>query len=146
MDDKLENNIRCFFEYIFHTKEKSICKDKLSVDYNCPCCNYPTLSERGAYHICYICLWEDDGQDEPYCNEVWHGANKDYSLTEARNNFSEYLIYYRPSDEKVFKKNKEKNHLRKEIIDKYQQLKNTKDLSIIKSLKKDIEELKKKLS
>lgn len=31
----------------------------------CPCCGYRTLRERGAYEICRVCFWEDDGTTEP---------------------------------------------------------------------------------
>ncbi|WP_052807111.1 CPCC family cysteine-rich protein [Mesobacillus subterraneus] len=61
----------------------------------CPCCGYPTLEERGNFEICKLCNWEDDGQDDPYADEVWGGPNGDYSLTEARKNFKENLICYR---------------------------------------------------
>ncbi|WHY69480.1 CPCC family cysteine-rich protein [Neobacillus sp. SuZ13] len=61
----------------------------------CPCCGYPTLEERGGFEICILCNWEDDGQDNPYADEVWGGPNGDYSLTEARKNFKENLIMYR---------------------------------------------------
>lgn len=27
----------------------------------CPCCGYRNLRERGAYEICRVCFWEDDG-------------------------------------------------------------------------------------
>lgn len=27
----------------------------------CPCCGYRSLQERGAYEICRVCFWEDDG-------------------------------------------------------------------------------------
>ncbi|TNL01225.1 hypothetical protein CYD30_28230 [Kosakonia cowanii] len=30
----------------------------------CPCCGYLTLTERGAYDICPVCHWEDDGKSE----------------------------------------------------------------------------------
>jgi hypothetical protein len=30
----------------------------------CPCCGYRTLRERGAYEICRVCFWEDDGTTE----------------------------------------------------------------------------------
>lgn len=30
----------------------------------CPGCGFPTLAERGAFEICIICSWEDDGQDD----------------------------------------------------------------------------------
>ncbi|MEO8182584.1 MAG: GNAT family N-acetyltransferase [Deltaproteobacteria bacterium] len=32
--------------------------------HSCPCCQYLTLDERGAYEVCAVCFWEDDGQDE----------------------------------------------------------------------------------
>ncbi|MEA3320951.1 MAG: CPCC family cysteine-rich protein [Bacillota bacterium] len=37
----------------------------------CPCCGYPPLEERGNFEICILCNWEDDGQDDPYADEVW---------------------------------------------------------------------------
>ncbi|SMQ77504.1 Cysteine-rich CPCC [Bacillus sp. OV166] len=61
----------------------------------CPCCGFPTLEERGNFEICELCHWEDDGQDDPYADEVWGGPNGDYSLTEARRNFKENLIMYK---------------------------------------------------
>lgn len=27
----------------------------------CLACGYPTLSERGGYHVCVVCHWQDDG-------------------------------------------------------------------------------------
>lgn len=29
----------------------------------CPCCGYMTLDRRGAYDICPVCFWEDDGSE-----------------------------------------------------------------------------------
>jgi hypothetical protein len=66
------------------------------VRYLCPCCGYPTLSERGGYEICELCNWEDDGQDDPHADEVWGGPNGPYSLTEARRNFERHLVMYEP--------------------------------------------------
>ena len=63
---------------------------------NCPCCGYPTLSERNAYEICELCNWEDDGQDSEDADDVWGGANSDYSLAEARLNFKQYRVMYEP--------------------------------------------------
>ncbi|MBV9439063.1 MAG: hypothetical protein JOZ24_03620 [Candidatus Eremiobacteraeota bacterium] len=92
----------------------------------CPCCGYPTIRGRGAYDICALCMWEDDGQDDrersprlvrvlvevcarangcardasrwfdPDC--VIGGPNGDYALSEARANFVQYATMYRPSD------------------------------------------------
>ncbi|MBN7769350.1 hypothetical protein KUV44_02690 [Marinobacter daepoensis] len=52
----------------------------------CPCCGYATLGDAGRYHICAICFWEDDGQDDPEENECWGGPNY-VTLTEGRVNF-----------------------------------------------------------
>lgn len=30
----------------------------------CPGCGFPALPERGAFVICIVCDWEDDGQDD----------------------------------------------------------------------------------
>lgn len=60
----------------------------------CPCCGFPTLSERSCWEICRICWWEDDGQDDPRADEVWGGPNKHYSLTAARQNFKNHLHKY----------------------------------------------------
>lgn len=70
--------------------------DYKEVSFTCPCCSYPTLSEPGGYNICLLCNWEDDGQDDPYADEVWPGPNKGYSLTQARDNFKKYWIMYSP--------------------------------------------------
>jgi len=72
----------------------------------CPCCGYPTINGRGAYDICPLCGWEDDGQDDaghgpsgaPRPDVVVEGPNHGYSLTEARENFAEYVTMYRPTD------------------------------------------------
>ena len=64
----------------------------------CPCCHFPTLTERACFNICFLCNWEDDGQDNHNAELVLGGPNQSYSLTEARQNFSHYLTSYRPSD------------------------------------------------
>jgi len=58
------------------------------------------IRRTGGFEICILCNWEDDGQDDPYADEVWGGPNGDYSLTEARKNFKENLIMYR--DKKIY--------------------------------------------
>ncbi len=70
--------------------------------FTCPCCGFPTLGERHGYLICPLCEWEDDGQDDFDADRVWGGANSDYSLTEARENFDKYCIMYCPSDKECF--------------------------------------------
>ena len=62
----------------------------------CPCCGYPTLSERAAYEICELCNWEDDGQGDQDAEEVLGGPNSDYLLSEARQNFKLYRVMYAP--------------------------------------------------
>ena len=56
--------------------------------YRCPCCKYKTLHSRGAYEICPVCFWEDDGQDEHDADEVRGGPNRELSLAAARENFT----------------------------------------------------------
>ena len=53
--------------------------------HTCPCCGYPTLEQRGAYEICTICWWEDDGTDEADLGRV-SGPNH-ITLAEGRRNF-----------------------------------------------------------
>ncbi|MFD6067012.1 MULTISPECIES: CPCC family cysteine-rich protein [Amycolatopsis] len=53
----------------------------------CPCCGCLTVGERGAYEICPVCFWEDDGQDEHDADVVRGGPNGRLSLTVARLNF-----------------------------------------------------------
>ena len=55
--------------------------------YECPCCSYHTLLERGGYEICPVCFWEDDGQDVADANTVRGGSNGSLSLSQARANF-----------------------------------------------------------
>ena len=57
----------------------------------CPCCRYPTLGVRGAFEICLICWWEDDGQDDVDADKVVGGPNQTLSLTAARANFSNHF-------------------------------------------------------
>ncbi len=61
-----------------------------TVSYRCPCCKCLTLHERAGYEICPVCFWEDDGQDDPYADQVREGANGDVSLTQARLNYAAY--------------------------------------------------------
>jgi hypothetical protein len=68
----------------------------------CPCCGYPTLSERRAFDICAICRWEDDGQDDNRADEVRGGPNGDYSLSEARRNFIDHRTSHRAGDNAGF--------------------------------------------
>jgi hypothetical protein len=62
----------------------------------CPCCGYPTIDERNCFEICLLCSWEDDGQDDADADDVLGGPNGEYSLTNARSNFEQYLVMYSP--------------------------------------------------
>ena len=55
--------------------------------HRCPCCGSRTLLERGAFEMCPVCWWEDDGQDDHDADEVRGGPNGKLSLTQARQNF-----------------------------------------------------------
>ena len=59
----------------------------------CPCCGYCTLGARGDYHVCRVCWWEDDGQDNEDAGEVRGGPNHQVSLTAGRINFLTVGIY-----------------------------------------------------
>ena len=90
--------------------------------FKCPCCGYPTLRSRGDYEVCYLCNWEDDGQDDFDADTITGGPNGDYSLTEARQNYKRYLTMYRPSDP-AFGQSKKMILLKKQIIEKYDSMK-----------------------
>jgi hypothetical protein len=96
----------------------------------CPCCHFPTLNERGGFDICFLCNWEDNGQDDHNADLVLGGPNQSYSLTEAIQNFVHYLTSYRPSDTYHFERTTVKKSkdggissdltmIKKQIIDKY---------------------------
>lgn len=53
----------------------------------CPCCKYLTLTSRGAFDLCPVCGWEDDGQDDADADTVRGGPNGLLSLESARRNF-----------------------------------------------------------
>jgi len=92
----------------------------------CPCCAYPTISGRAAYDICALCGWEDDGQDDaesgppgaPRPDDIAGGPNLDYSLTEARNNFAEYVTMYRPTD-RDFEQERAQTDVKRRVIAAY---------------------------
>jgi hypothetical protein len=62
----------------------------------CPCCGYPTLWEKSTQ--CPLCGWTDDGQDDHDLHEK-KGRNRDYTLAEARDNFTKTLSMFREKDE-----------------------------------------------
>ena len=70
--------------------------------YECRCCRYPTLRDRGSFEICALCCWEDDGQDDLDAAIVKGGPNHDYSLAEARENFQAFMCQFRPAHSRFF--------------------------------------------
>ena len=61
---------------------------RLGLMHPCPCCGYRTLPQRGAYDLCPVCWWEDEGL-EPW---EYSGPNG-RTLVEAQ---QEYLAQHRP--------------------------------------------------
>ena len=74
------------------------------VRYACPCCGYPTLGDRGMDEICYLCSWEDDGQDESL------------SLSRAREKFATYEVMYEREQESV---------IQREVIAAFEEMRRT---------------------
>ncbi len=56
--------------------------------YQCPCCDYYTLSERFWYIICPVCFWEDDGLDIDNIDEI--SSPNNITLREWRLSFLKY--------------------------------------------------------
>jgi hypothetical protein len=97
MDDEQATRIAWFHAYTTRTEQGTVKPPAEGIRYPCPCCGYPTLTERGGYDICPLCGWEDDGQDDPHAEEVWGGPNGSYSLAAARRNFKLHLIKSDPT-------------------------------------------------
>jgi hypothetical protein len=68
--------------------------------FECPCCEYPTLGERGGGEICRLCGWEDDGQDHADAGRVLGGPNYELSLITARENFARYFEKHAPGSKR----------------------------------------------
>lgn len=100
--------------------------------FNCPCCGYPTLDEQGRYDICWLCDWEDDGQNDLDADRVKGGPNADYSLTEARHHFKNNYTMYRETNSDSIQ-NQKKLCIQKNAIAEFEKLKttNNKDTSHI---------------
>jgi hypothetical protein len=121
--DELKDKRQQWF-YLYKERLERIVEQfaKEDVNFTCPCCGYPMLPERGAYEICKLCDWEDDGQDDPRADEIWGGPNGDYSLTEARHNFKKYLTKYRPDDDRGYPRHLQKMAAKRELISIYDQM------------------------
>ena len=97
------------------------------VRFSCPCCGYPTLRDRGWDEICYLCSWEDDGQDDRDADDVRGGPNHQWSLTRARDNFVTYGIMYEPELDRRMggPDSPEEKRLKKEIMAAFDQMQTT---------------------
>lgn len=69
-------------------------------NFQCYCCGYFTIEERGNYYICRVCFWEDDGGSEP----AKISSPNHMTLEEGRRNFLKF-----GACEERFIKNVEKN-------------------------------------
>ena len=89
--EKIEQNKRWFEFYVDRLENHSVSEPpQTDVAYNCPCCGYKTLDERGGFDICSVCFWEDDGQDDHDADIVRGGPNGALSLSQARANFQSF--------------------------------------------------------
>lgn len=94
--------------------------------FQCPCCGYPTLDEKGRYDICWLCDWEDDGQNDLDADRVRGGPNADYSLTEARHHFKNHYTMYRETNSDSIQ-NQKKLCIKQNAIHEFEQLKTAKN-------------------
>lgn len=122
----------------------------------CPCCNFLTKEFANDFEICPICFWQDDGQNDMDSDKIKGGPNKDYSLTEARQNFQRNYTMFRPSDKELFNYTREKKNkngkvvlnkvsIKKKVIRIFAELQEASSPDTQLSLSKDIDKLIKKL-
>src|SRR4051812_36632099 len=71
-----------FEQYVEALNLRSVVAETGSGPYMCPCCRHPTLEGRGQFEICFVCGWEDDGQDDEDADMVRGGPNGSLSLTD----------------------------------------------------------------
>ncbi|BCL78597.1 hypothetical protein ccbrp13_10620 [Ktedonobacteria bacterium brp13] len=77
-----------FVDYIDILDNKSVhAEPQEGVKYQCPCCGYKTLEERGGFDICPVCFWEDDGQDDADAAVNRPFGPNHISLVQARDNY-----------------------------------------------------------
>ena len=53
--------------------------------FQCPCCDYFTLTRQGGYEVCPVCYWEDDGTGLAALDAV--STSNHTTLRTARLNF-----------------------------------------------------------
>jgi hypothetical protein len=89
--EEIEQNLKWFHTYVDVLENLSVSEPpQAGVSYNCPCCGYKTLDDRGGFDICSVCFWEDDGQDDHDADIVRGGPNGALSLSQARANFQSF--------------------------------------------------------
>ncbi|GAA1857055.1 CPCC family cysteine-rich protein [Asanoa iriomotensis] len=86
--EEVERRTRWAEQYIEALCLRSVVAETGSGPYACPCCQYPTLDGRGQFQMCFVCGWEDDGQDDEDADTVRGGPNGPISLTEARHAYA----------------------------------------------------------
>ena len=88
---------RAFFDsYAENVATASPALVQFGVRLTCPCCGYPTLRGRAQFEVCFLCWWEDDGQDDDTADNIQGGPNAGHSLSQARDNFVTYGVMYEP--------------------------------------------------
>ncbi|MEV7329583.1 CPCC family cysteine-rich protein [Micromonospora sp. NPDC093244] len=87
--EELARRARWFEHYMEALNQRSVVAAPSGGPYACPCCRHPTLEGRGHFEICFVCWWEDDGQDEEDADTVRGGPNGSLSLTDARRAYAE---------------------------------------------------------
>lgn len=59
---------------------KVVVEGDVELLFECRCCRYRTVKERGNYEVCPVCKWEDDGGYDPNAYSSVNGS----SLCDAR--------------------------------------------------------------
>ncbi|MBC8138749.1 MAG: hypothetical protein H8F28_22950 [Fibrella sp.] len=85
--EQLARRISWFENYTDALSNHPTTSESREEPYRCPCRRYKTLAERGAFEICPVCSWEDDGQDDHDADTIRGGPNGASSLTQARANY-----------------------------------------------------------
>jgi len=144
----LLQRLRKFFDFDNQTQraveQKAVLPQK-EKRFACPCCGYPTLCERGAYEICKLCFWEDDGQDD--ADEVLPGPNHGYSLAESRRNFERYLVMYPPEEDPRFEggDNEKTKQIKRALIAVFDKMQNEPPAEELNALWQEVDKHEKAL-
>ena len=119
---------RSFFDnYVEQIEGLTPSLRRYHVRYACPCCGYPTLGDRGIYEICYLCSWEDDGQDDDDADVIRGGPNHIFSLDRARANFVTYGVMFEPENDRRIGggDTPEETALKKQVIAAFEEMRRT---------------------